>query len=80
MKLNMTPAGWFSLGPQIDQREDSVIQYQVQGLPANDRVTIDATTTAQEGKTWAITRNGESAGQYGTAQEALKSLESESFT
>lgn len=77
MKLTMTPTGRFSLGPPIDQRENSVIQYQVQGLPANDRVTIDATTTAQEGTTWAITRNGKGTGKYNTAREALSALEAE---
>jgi hypothetical protein len=72
MKLTMTPNGWFSLGPQIDQRENNVIQYLVQGLSANDRVTIDATTTVQEGTTWAITRNGKDTGKYNTASELHK--------
>jgi hypothetical protein len=73
MKLVMKPAAWSSLGDKLMQHENNIVQYQVEDLP---RTTIDATTTAQAGTTWTITRNGSSTGKYGSAQEALNALES----
>jgi hypothetical protein len=70
----MTPVASSSLSGQLGHHERNIVQYQVRDLP---RTTIDATTTAQEGTTWAITRNGNSTGKYGSAQEALNALETE---
>lgn len=76
MKLTMKAVGWSSTGQAMDQREESVLRYEVQGLPGSPDVSIDATTTAQEGETWRIYRDGKPEGaKYPTAQEALATLE-----
>ncbi len=79
MKFTITPKGWSGNTPALDQREENVIRYEVSGSGlGDDRVSLDATTTAQEGKTWQIVRNDKSGGKkYPTPQAALEALEAE---
>ena len=75
MKLIMKAVGWSSDGPS-NLKQENVTQYKVE-VRGNDDVFIRATTTAQEGTTWMISRNGQSSGKFATAEAALEALEIE---
>lgn len=78
MKLALVPVGWIQNSPSAEHREENVSRYAVQGLPNNERVTIDATITGQEGKIWNIVRNDRpEEATYTSAQLALVAVETE---
>lgn len=78
-RFTITPKGWSGKTPALDQRDENVIRFEVSGPGLEDDcVTFDATTTAEEGKTWEIVRNGKSGGKkYATPLAAREALEAE---
>jgi hypothetical protein len=70
MELTMKPIGWSADG-KADQKDGAhIIQYQVIEAP----IFIRATITPRLGKRWTIIQDGNSSGDYPSAEDALEAI------
>ena len=77
-KLTLRAVAWSRTGQSMDTSPREVIQYRVGGMPPGERATI----WHPSHKGWCFKRTineeeGEWAGNYDTAEEALAGLETE---